>query len=250
MNRICRHLSIATQAKVWMATTGKTTSVAQKLKVGPLKKMYKYMTPGSISLAGGLPMDSRFPFASIDVHLNGGQQFHLDNSKTLLMNYSRGDGIAPLKSWISDHIKQLHNPIGETDSCVTIGSSDAWAKVVQLIDTEAVVYDNFVYGAATNLAEVMGKKSIGVPCDEFGMIPDQLRRSVQEARAKGICVNLIYLIPVGQNPIGITMPIERKEEIYRVCQELDLIIVEDDAYYYLYYEMDDDIESGVDRLPR
>eukprot|EP01040_Poterioochromonas_malhamensis_P017526 gene17526-20178_t len=210
-----------------VATTGKTTSVANKLKVGPLKKLYKYMTPEAISVAGGLPMDTCFPFKSIDVNLEGGEHFHLENSKTLLMNYTRGDGIAPLKTWVTEHVKQLHNPREGTESCVTVGSSDAWAKILQLVDTEAIMYDNFAYGTAINIAEVMGKKSIGVPFDEHGMIPEQLRQSVQEARARGITVNLIYMIPVGQNPVGITMPTERKEELYRVCQELDLLIAED-----------------------
>lgn len=225
MYRARRFLSTLTMERV--ATTGKTTSIANKLKVGPLKKLYKYMTPEAISLAGGLPMDTCFPFKSVDVNLEGGEHFHLENSKTLLMNYTRGDGIAPLKTWVTEHVKQLHNPRAGTESCVTVGSSDAWAKILQLVDTEAIMYDNFAYGTAINIAEVMGKKSIGVPFDEHGMIPEQLRQSVQEARARGITVNLIYMIPVGQNPVGITMPTERKEELYRVCQELDLLIAED-----------------------
>lgn len=210
-----------------MATAGKTSSVSQKLKIGPLKKLYKYMTPGSISLAGGLPMDSCFPFKSINVQVSDGSQFTLQNSQDLLMNYTRGDGIAALKPWIANHVNELHRPIQGVETCVTVGSSDAWAKVVQLIDTDAVVYDQFAYGAATNLAEVLGKQSLGVPCDQHGMIPDELRRSVLAARAKGIKVNLIYLVPVGQNPAGFTMPLERKESLYQVCQELDLIIAED-----------------------
>jgi len=31
------------------------------------------------------------------------------------------------------------------------------------------------------------------------------------------------------------MPLYRKQEIYQVCHDLNLIIIEDDAYYYLYY---------------
>ena len=31
------------------------------------------------------------------------------------------------------------------------------------------------------------------------------------------------------------MPAERKREIYKVCQDFNLLIIEDDAYYYVYY---------------
>lgn len=55
-----------------------------------------------------------------------------------------------------------------------------------------------------------------------------------------ICVVVsVYLVPTAQNPTGVTMSTKRKEEIYRVCQDEDLLIVEDDAYYYLYHGIQD-----------
>lgn len=34
---------------------------------------------------------------------------------------------------------------------------------------------------------------------------------------------------------GLTVPIERKAEIYAICAEFDVIIVEDDPYWYLQF---------------
>ena len=34
---------------------------------------------------------------------------------------------------------------------------------------------------------------------------------------------------------GATQTLERKQEIYRICQEFDILIMEDDPYYYLQY---------------
>jgi DNA-binding transcriptional MocR family regulator len=45
----------------------------------------------------------------------------------------------------------------------------------------------------------------------------------------------VYLVPTAQNPTGVTMSTRRKEDIYRVCQEENILVVEDDAYYYLYH---------------
>lgn len=67
------------------------------------------------------------------------------------------------------------------------------------------------------------------------MLPNKIRQVVLEARSIGLTVNLLYLIPTGHNPLGNTIPLHRKKEIYQVCHDLNLIIIEDDAYYYLYY---------------
>jgi len=37
------------------------------------------------------------------------------------------------------------------------------------------------------------------------------------------------------NNAGIVTPLGRKREIYGICQEYGITIVEDDAYYYLQY---------------
>ena len=34
---------------------------------------------------------------------------------------------------------------------------------------------------------------------------------------------------------GLTVPIERKRELYAICAEYDVIIIEDDPYFYLQF---------------
>lgn len=41
--------------------------------------------------------------------------------------------------------------------------------------------------------------------------------------------------PTGANPTGTTLTTERKRELYKLAQEYDLIILEDDAYFYLHF---------------
>lgn len=38
---------------------------------------------------------------------------------------------------------------------------------------------------------------------------------------------------VGQNPTGGTLSLERRKKIYAICQKYDVLIVEDDPYYFL-----------------
>ena len=42
-------------------------------------------------------------------------------------------------------------------------------------------------------------------------------------------------VPTGHNPTGIVMSEERKRALYHVCQKHGLVIIEDDAYYWLQF---------------
>jgi aromatic amino acid aminotransferase I len=42
-----------------------------------------------------------------------------------------------------------------------------------------------------------------------------------------------YTIPTGANPSGSSLTLERKKTIYAIAQKHNLLILEDDPYYYL-----------------
>ena len=53
---------------------------------------------------------------------------------------------------------------------------------------------------------------------------------------------------------GLTVPIERKRELYAICSEYDVIIIEDDPYYYLQFGVRGELtcrnpQRGGTRLP-
>lgn len=113
---------------------------------------------------------------------------------------------------------------------MTVGSTDALSKVFQMIDTDAVIFDQFAYGTACATARTMGKHLIGVPGDENGMSAEALRSKVLDYRKRhnnNKTARLLYLVPVAQNPTGFSISIERKREILQVCRELDIIVIED-----------------------
>lgn len=205
----------------------KLSALANRLKVGPMKRLYKYYVDGAINMAGGLPMEKCFPFTEMDVKLADGTSYNLERSKGLQLNYHRGTGIPALANWVYDHSKQVHGISAGHQTCITVGSTDAWGKTLSIVDTDVVLLDQYAYGAAVTACETHGKKICGVPGDSHGMLPDQLRKSIIQSRAKGLAANLLYLVPVGQNPQGLTIPFQRKREIYEVCRELDVAIAED-----------------------
>ena len=46
---------------------------------------------------------------------------------------------------------------------------------------------------------------------------------------------MMYLIPNGGNPTGHSLTEERKREIYKIAQKYNLLILEDDPYFYLQF---------------
>jgi 2-aminoadipate transaminase len=71
---------------------------------------------------------------------------------------------------------------------------------------------------------------VPVPTDEFGLIPEAIPALIKQHRPK-----FLYTIPTFQNPTGITLIRERREQLARIAAEHSLLIVEDDPYGKLRY---------------
>lgn len=83
--------------------------------------------------------------------------------------------------------------------------------------------------------------AIPVESDINGLNPASLRQALSkwspsDARRPGSdAPRLLYLVPNGGNPTGAGLTLERKKEIYKIAQDYDLIILEDDPYFYLQF---------------
>lgn len=82
---------------------------------------------------------------------------------------------------------------------------------------------------------------IGIEQDQYGIIPSKLVDALENCKAKyteeggGKMPKVMYLNPTASNPTGVTMSTERKQEIYKICCKYNIIILEDDAYYFLHF---------------
>ncbi len=104
--------------------------------------------------------------------------------------------------------------------------------------------EEYLYAGCVSIIEPYQPNYVTVGSDNFGMRPDSLRAVLE--KFKRIQANfpgdgaetpkVLYLNPTGANPTGTMMPRERREEIYAICSEFDLLIVEDDPYYFVRYD--------------
>ena len=88
---------------------------------------------------------------------------------------------------------------------------------------EALTYP-FVKGIAARL----GITLVPLAMDEHGVRPDAVQRAHREGR-----LSALYVQPVMQNPLGITMPPPRRTELLRVVEKLGLTVIEDAVYGFL-----------------
>src|SRR5258707_627856 len=88
---------------------------------------------------------------------------------------------------------------------------------------EALTYP-FINGIAARLGISLGPLAM----DEGGVRPDSVQKVHREAH-----LSAIYIQPVIQNPLGMTMTSTRRAELLRVVEKLNLPIIEDNVYGFL-----------------
>lgn len=66
------------------------------------------------------------------------------------------------------------------------------------------------------------------------MDPEALRARLGEVKVEGgVMPKVMYVNPTGANPTGYNLSLGRRREIYRICSDHDILILEDDPYFYL-----------------
>lgn len=89
---------------------------------------------------------------------------------------------------------------------------------------DLIVTDELTYPGFLAAAEHSGRRVRGVPMDAHGMVPEALGEICRRDRPR-----VLYLIPTLQNPTGILVPEGRRQELARVAEEHDLLVIEDDT---------------------
>lgn len=167
-------------------------------------------------------------------------------------NYHQGSGSAQLLRWITEHTELVHNPpYADWAVTQTVGSTSALDMSLRMLTEpgDYVVSDEYAFSTAMDTAAPLRVKFAGVKMDAEGMLPADLDAVLSNwdpsARGGARKPHVLYLVPTGQNPTGATASAGRRREIYAVAQKHDLLILEDEPYYFL--QMDP--YTGADAPP-
>jgi aromatic amino acid aminotransferase I / 2-aminoadipate transaminase len=230
-----------------------------------LKQAAKHLKkPGLVSLGGGLPSADNFPFESISMRIPTPPHFSEAETRvsgrdvtigkrdvvdkdaefdlSIGLNYGQSIGSAQMLRWVTEHTELCHRPPYADWRCaLTIGSTGSLEAAYRMFCDrnrgDSVLTEEYSFSTALETAEPLGIKLVGVAIDEQGLLPesmdDILRNWDPAARGGARKPAVLYTVPSGQNPTGATQGEQRRRDIYQVCHDHDVYIIEDEPYYFL-----------------
>ncbi|KAH6659538.1 pyridoxal phosphate-dependent transferase [Truncatella angustata] len=237
-------------------------SIARKPCV--LKQAAKHLKkPGLVSLGGGLPSAEHFPFDSMSFKIPLPPQFseaatHASGKDVTIgkrdvvekdgvfdlsigLNYGQSIGSAQVLRWVTEHTELCHRPpYSDWRSALTIGSTGSLECAYRMFCDrnrgDSVLTEEFSFSTALETAAPLGIKVFGAKMDEQGLLPesmDVMLSKWDESERGARKPTVLYTVPSGQNPTGATQGKQRRKDIYEVCRKHDIIIFEDEPYYFL-----------------
>ncbi|KAF4333866.1 aromatic amino acid aminotransferase [Fusarium beomiforme] len=182
---------------------------------------------------------------------NAAHQINLSSA----LQYGSAQGYPPLYTLLKKLVREVHHPNipypGGADIILDSGSSDGLNKVFELLfnpwdqdlddvrNREGLLVEDFVYGPPLNQVRPKNLNIVSISMDHEGLLAHGQGSLFEVLKnwdpAKGKRPHVLYTIPTGQNPTSGVLSFTRRKEIYDICSRFDVVIVEDDPYWNLYY---------------
>ena len=191
-----------------------------------IREIFKYAAdPTVISLAGGNPAPELFPSEAL-AEIAGEV---LREKPVTALQYGITEGYMPLRDAVRERLKRVEN-IGSPDDEVIIVSGGQQAieltTKVLVNEGDAVLVEEPSFIGATNAFRSYGAKLIGVPVEEDGIDV----KALEKAAAETPNVRFLYTIPTFQNPMGVTMSLEKRKAVLDIAKRYGFLILEDNPY--------------------
>ena len=190
--------------------------------------------PEVVSLAGGMPFVSALPTELVTEAMNR----VVRERGSLALQYGSGQGRPELREQILDVMALEGIRAQADDVVVTTGSQHGLDLVARLFldPGDVVLAEAPSYVTALVVFGSYEAEIDHVPMDEHGLIPEALREHIASLRAAGRRIKLLYTVPNYSNPAGVTLSVDRREEILAIAAENDILVLEDNPYGLLYFD--------------
>ncbi|KIW95497.1 uncharacterized protein Z519_04082 [Cladophialophora bantiana CBS 173.52] len=220
-----------------------------------------------ISLGTGRPSPDTYPFERMEfaysspnvtawtdqaMHIHGSQEkkgtgivYKQDPSASIdlsiALSYGYSLGSEQLIQYLTTHVSHVHSPpYSDWEICLTGGNTSAMETAFRNFTDpgDYVLVEEYTYSGMIEAASALGLILVPVAMDADGINPDSLDNILStwnDFHQGKPAPKLLYTIPTGHNPTGITQPLHRRQEILDVAEKHDILILEDDPYYYLHF---------------
>ena len=190
--------------------------------------------PEVVSLAGGMPFVSALPKELV----SGAMERVMRDSGPAALQYGSGQGLPALREQILEVMALEGIRAGVDDIVVTTGSQHALELITKLFINpgDVVLAEAPSYVTALTVFKSFQAEVAHVAMDDFGLVPQSLRETIERVRAEGKPIKFLYTIPTFSNPAGVTLTWERRLEILEICRSNGILVLEDNPYGLLYFE--------------
>ena len=160
---------------------------------------------------------------------------NLSRDAASLFGYSTPRGEPALRYQIASILDQRGIDAGPEDLLITSGSTQGISLLIQALTQpgDKVLVEEPAYFGLLALLHTRNIQPVPVPLDDEGPDLNALRRALIRDRPR-----FFYTMPRFQNPMGITMSPERRQQILALAERFGLIIIEDDLFHPLAYDTD------------
>ncbi len=209
---------------------------AANIKQSAVRDVFEIsMQPGLVSLAGGNPYLQSLPLERL-----GAVAAEIIATQGLeALQYGGGQGTLELRRQICEVMAAEGITDADPDNVViTAGSQSAQDVAAKVFCNpgDVVLIEDPTYVGALNTFEAYQIDVQPVRVDDGGLVPAELRRRIEELRAAGKTVKMLYTIPNFSNPSGVTLAAARRPEIVRICREANILVLEDNPYGLLKFD--------------
>jgi 2-aminoadipate transaminase len=193
------------------------------------------MRPGLVSLAGGSPYLQSLP---LDRLAATAATIIADEGLTALQ-YGSGQGTEELRTQVCEVMEAE----GILDALpqnvvITAGSQSAQDVATKVFCNpgDVVLVENPTYVGALNTFEAYQVQVETVEMDSAGLVPDLLEAKIRALQAAGKSIKFLYTIPNFNNPSGITLAAERRQQVVDICRKANILVLEDNPYGLLRFD--------------
>jgi 2-aminoadipate transaminase len=193
------------------------------------------MRPGLVSLAGGspylesLPLDRLAETAATIIAKDG----------LTALQYGGGQGMEELRKQICEVMatEGILDALPQ-NVVITAGSQSAQDVATKVFCNpgDVVLVENPTYVGALNTFEAYQVQVETVEMDDDGLVPEVLEARIAALQTAGKNVKFLYTIPNFNNPSGITMALDRRQQIVDICRRANILVLEDNPYGLLRFD--------------
>ena len=194
------------------------------------------LRPGVIELRAGHPDLALLPAAG----LLQATQVVLGREAPQALSYGAEQGptclIEQLSAWLERVEGQKPSP---EKLMITGGASQALDMICMLLTQpgDIALVQSPTYHLALRVMRDHQLELMPLPDDAEGMQVAALKETIESLQGREKQPRLLYLVSTFGNPSGTTLNVERREALAELARQHDLIVVEDDVYYQLWYDI-------------